>query len=237
MTFDPFTSSGPFSFESDDYKNCASRLNYLLSQKGFGLFTGPPGYGKTFSLRSFISGLNKNLYKVSYSAMSTLTTRDFYRGLAYSLDLEPVNKKIDLFRQIQERVIALSKEKRVTPIFVFDECQYFSTAILNDLKLIFNFDMDSIRPAVVIIAGLPSLNNTLLKHVHEALAQRIIVNYRFCGLNRNEAESYILNALRAASASADIFQPPAIEALFASCDGSIRKLNARILLCLLLMSV
>lgn len=237
MAFDPFSAngSGAYSFESDDYKNCVSRLNYLLAHKGFGLFTGLPGTGKTFTLRSFAAGLNKNLFKVSYSPMSSLTAMDFYRGMAYGLDLEPAYKKIDLFRQIQERIMVLSKEKKITPTFILDEAQYLNTTILNDLKLIFNFDMDAHRPAVIIIAGLlPALNNTLLKHVHEAIAQRIIVNYSFTGLTRTETENYIKNALHAASASGSIFQPAAIEALFAGCAGSIRKLNGVISTALLI---
>jgi len=234
MTFDPFSVNNYYSFESDDYKNCTSRLNYLLIQKGFGLFTGLPGTGKTFTLRSFAAGLNKNLFKVFYSPMSSLTAMDFFRSLAYGLDLVPAYKKIDLFRQIQERIMILSKEKRVTPTIILDEAQYLNTTILNDLKLIFNFDMDAHRPAVIIIAGLPMLNNTLLKNVHEAIAQRIIVNYRFTGLTRVETEDYIKNALHAASASDSIFQPAAIEALFAGCDGSIRKLNGVISTALLI---
>ena len=234
MTNDPFSANSAFRFESDDYKNCISRLNYLLTQKGFGLFTGLPGTGKTFTMRSFITGLNKNLYKVSYSAMSSLTTMDFYRGLAYGLDLEPAHKKVDLFRQIQERIMVLAKEKKVTPVFILDEAQYLNTTILNDLKIIFNFDMDSFRPAVVIITGLPVLSNILIKQVHEAIAQRIIVSYRFTGLTRPETEEYILSALNAACASATVFQPAAIEAIFAGCGGSVRKLNGIISTALLI---
>ena len=234
MTFDPFSTNSSYCFESEDYKNCVSRLNYLLTQKGFGLFTGLPGTGKTFTMRSYINGLNKNLYKVSYSPMSSLTTMDFYRGLAYGLDLEPAYKKVDMFRQIQERIMVLSKEKKITPVFLLDEAQYLNTTILNDLKLIFNFSMDSLRPAVVIISGLPALNNIFLKQIHEAIAQRIIVNYRFCGLTRTETEGYIANALNSASAASSIFQPAAIEALFAGCDGSFRKLNGVISTALLI---
>jgi len=206
----------------------------LLTQKGFGLFTGLPGTGKTFTMRSFITGLNKNMYKVSYSAMSSLTTMDFYRGLAYGLDLEPAYKKVDMFRQIQQRIMVLSKDKKIIPVFILDEAQYLNTTVLNDLKILFNFDMDTFRPAVIIITGLPALNNILLKQVHEAIAQRIIVNYRFAGLTRAETEAYILNALNTASASASVFQPAAIEALFAGCDGSFRKLNGVISTALLI---
>ena len=236
MTADPFAANArsTYNFESEDYKNCVSRLDYLLMQKGFGLITGPSGTGKTSTFQTFTGRLNKNLYKVSYSPMSSLTTMDFYRNMAFNLDLEPAHKKVDIFRQIQDRIMVLSKEKRVTPVFILDEAQYFNTTILNDLKLIFNFDMDSIRPAVVVIAGLPTLIGTLIKNVHEAIVQRIIVNYRFTGLSRAETEDYIVNALKSVSASPSIFQPAAIEALYAGCDGSIRKLNGIISTALLI---
>ena len=243
MTSDPFSGNGgeraslagnAYLFESDDYKNCTSRVNYLLAQKGFGLITGLPGTGKTFTLQSITEGLNKNLYKVIYSPMSSLTTMEFYRSMAFGLDLTPAHKKIDMFRQIQERILVLAKDKRITPVFICDEAQYLNTAIINDLKIIFNFEMDSLRPAVVIITGLPAINNTLLKHVHEAIAQRIIVSYRFTGLTRVETESYITSALNFANASNSIFSPAAIEALFAGCEGSIRKLNAIISTALLI---
>jgi type II secretory pathway predicted ATPase ExeA len=94
--------------------------------------------------------------------------------------------------------------------------------------------MDSLRPAVVIITGLPALNNILIKQIHEAIAQRVIVSYRFTGLTRQETEDYIAGALNTANAFAAVFQPAAIEALFAGCDGSIRKLNGIISTALLI---
>ena len=31
----------------------------------------------------------------------------------------------------------------MTPIIILDEANYMSNAVLNDLKILFNFDMDS----------------------------------------------------------------------------------------------
>jgi len=53
-------------FESEDFANAISRLNYLKEVKGLGLIIGSPGLGKTFLLRYFNESLNKDLYKVIY---------------------------------------------------------------------------------------------------------------------------------------------------------------------------
>ena len=178
MEYNPFSkSSGAFCFESQDYKEASSRLKFLTANKGIGLFTGLPGQGKTFVLRSFLSGLNPSLFKVFYTPLSTITAMEFYRSLSLGLDIIPAFRKVDMFRQIQARIVSLDKEKRITPLIVLDECQYLNTAILNDLKIIFNFDMDATNHAVVVLAGLPMLNNILVKQVHESIAQRIVINY------------------------------------------------------------
>lgn len=229
MTYNPFSkTSGEFCFESQDYKEATSRLKFLTANKGIGLFSGLSGFGKTFVLRSYLSSLNPSLFKVFYTPLSTITAMDFYRGLSSGLDIMPAFRKVDMFGQIQERIVTLDKEKRITPLIVLDECQYLNTAIINDLKIIFNFDMDSANHAVVILTGLPSINNILLKQVHESIAQRIIINYMFTGLSESEANSYVLSGLRACGASDKIFPPASLASIYAASGGSIRRLNALI---------
>ena len=55
LTFNPFDKSLPenHAFESRDFKQMLSRLDYLKNTRGIGLFTAPPGMGKTFALRCF----------------------------------------------------------------------------------------------------------------------------------------------------------------------------------------
>jgi len=229
MTHNPFSkSSEGFCFESQDYKEATSRLKFLTANKGIGLFTGLAGQGKTFVLRSYLSSLNPSLFKVFYSPLSTITAMDFYRNLALGLDITPASRKVDMFRQIQERIVALDKEKRITPVVALDEVQYLNTAILNDLKIIFNFNMDSVNHAVVILAGLPLINNTLVKQIHEPIAQRISINYMFSGLSESDATSYVRSGLMDCGASDKIFPPASLAALHAASGGSIRKLNSLI---------
>jgi len=236
MEFNPFDRNinEKYSFDSNDYKQSISRLEHLKNIKGIGLFTGASGVGKTFALRCFAKSLNQNLYKVVYITLSTVTVMEFYRALAYGLDLEPKSKKVDLFKSIQDRIIKLAKDRNIVTTIMIDEAQYLNTEVLNDIKLLLNFDMDSKNYVIFILNGQPVLNNTLSKDVHEALKQRIIINYNYEGISRNEILEYIQSRLKICGVHENIFNDNAIEAIYSSCNNSIRKVNIIVEKCLLI---
>ena len=236
MEFNPFDRgiSEKSCFKSIDFNQATARLEHLKNVKGIGLFTGLPGTGKTYTLRCSAAALNTNLYKIVYIPLSTVTVMEFYRSLAFGLDLEPASKKVDLFKSIQERITSLTKDKRITPFIVIDEAQYLKTEVLNDIVLLLNFDMDSKNYAIFILNGHPTLNNTLSKQVHEALRQRIVINYNFEGISRCEMESYISSRLEICGVHESIFNPNSLEAIYSCCSGSIRKLNSMVEKCLLI---
>lgn len=108
-------------FPSSSHQECHARLGYLRDNRGIGLLVGEPGSGKTAALRAFVSSLNPALYNPIYFPLSTVTVRDFYRGLALSLNLEPASRRIDVFHQIQGAVLSGYQGKKVTPFIVLDE--------------------------------------------------------------------------------------------------------------------
>jgi len=236
MKFNPFLKqeSGKYSFESDDFKQATARLKHLCEIKGIGLFTGVSGTGKTYTIKQYTDNLNPSLYKVSYLSLSTVTVLEFYKDLALKLGIIPAHKKIDLFNSIQERIVSLSKDKRIVPIIICDEGQYLNTKILNDLKIIMNFNMDSENHAVFIITGLPKLASTISMGAHDALAQRVVINYTFSGLSKNEMTEYIDSRLKAAGVRDNIFADNALEALWGCCAGSPRVINSLTEKCLLI---
>ena len=212
-------------YQFADFKECQNRLKYLLNNKGIGIFTGTSGKGKTYSVKYFVQNLNPNLYKVVYLSLSTVTVMDFYRSFYIGLGIEPAFKKIDMFRQIQERIKTLAKDKKITPVIVCDEAQYFKTGILNDLKMIMNFDIDSKDLAVLILIGQPVLNDIISRTVHEALYQRVIVNYQFIGMDFEEVKQYIADRCNIAGIPTETFDEGSIKALSSNCSGCTRVLN------------
>ena len=221
-------------YEFTDFKEMQARLEYLLKAKGIGLFTGSSGFGKTYSIKYFIDNLNVGLYKPVYLSLSTITVLDFYKSLCIGLGISPMFKKIDMFKQIQDTIKTLVNDRKITPVIILDEAQYLKSDILNDLKMILNFDIDSKNYAVLILMGQPVLNDILSRNSHEALKQRIVVNYTFVGIDAREVNDYLKNRLRLAGMNENMFEDGAIKAISSICNGSTRKLNSIIENCLMI---
>ena len=226
LEFNPFIKNSKETLiETDEYKEVTFRLNYLLQTKGFGVLTGGPGKGKTTVIRNWAKSLNPSAYKIVYISLSTLTVNDFYRHLAESLNQVPMFRKTDNFKVIQDAINRLVIEKKITPIIIIDEANYLKNSALNDLKILFNFEMDSSDKAVVLLAGLPQLNNTLNLNAHEPLRQRITMNYNLDGLSKEEAKKYVLDKLKAAGCETQVFESNALEAIINASNGVPRIIN------------
>ena len=91
-------------FISHDYKEMLSRLDYLKEARGIGLFTSPPGRGKSFCLRCFAKSLNPSLYHMEYMPLSTITVAEFYKELCTILGVSDKGGKPSRFRAIQEQI-------------------------------------------------------------------------------------------------------------------------------------
>lgn len=235
LEFNPFVkNSKEILVDTAEYKETVFRLDYLAKTKGFGILTGSPGRGKTTAIRNWAKGLNPSLYKVVYSSLSTLTPNDFYRYLAQELGAQPAFRKSDNFRIIQEEITRLAVEKRKTPVIIIDEANYINNAVLNDLKILFNFEMDSRDRAAILLAGLPNLNSTLNLGIHEPLRQRIVMNYNLEGMSKEEGRCYISEKLKGAGCNQTIFEDAAIEAILNASDGIPRLINKYCNSCLLL---
>jgi type II secretory pathway predicted ATPase ExeA len=220
-------------FKSQDFSQALNRLEFLKNTLGFGLLTGEPGVGKSFLLRYFVSTLNPNLYKCVYIPISTLTVMEFYRALCSGLGVIPFHKKVDMFRQIQESIYMYRQSKNITPVIIIDEAQFLKNQVLDDLRIIFNFEMDSKDYAILILSGQIPFISQLSRQPHEALRQRIVVNYCLKGLTKDETKEYVLSRLKIAGCSEPIFTDNAFELLFSSTNGCLRPLNSLARMCLI----
>lgn len=210
---------------TSQYREIHSRLDLLIQMKGFGLLTGMPGMGKTTAVRTWASNLNRAAYKIVYISLSTLTVMEFYKMIVEELGYEPSYRKMENFKTIQSAINRYVIEKRMTPVFIFDEANYLTNATLNDLKILFNFEMDSINKAVILLTGLPKLNSTLRLSSHEPLAQRIIMNYEMRPLTNEEARNYVKEKMTQAGCHMEVFEANALEAIANAGNGAPRVID------------
>ena len=235
LTFDPFTKEVNTKnfYKSYQFNQGLSRLDFLKQNKGFGLITGEPGAGKSSLLRYFKESLNPNLFKCVYIPLSTLTVMDFYRALCDGLGVEPANKKVTIFKQIQESIFNYATNKNITPIIILDEAQFLKNSVLDDLRIIFNFQMDSKDLAIIVLAGQTNFINQINRSNHEALRQRISVNYHLEGLGANEIKDYIVSRLSAAGCNEPLFADDCFDLLYSMTNGHPRGINSICRMCLI----
>ena len=88
------------------------QFTWLLKSPGLGLLTAEPGLGKTAALRKITASLNPHQYQVRYIAETDFGRIDFYRQLAVSLNLPPVFRRAQLWRDIKEYITHLATQKK-----------------------------------------------------------------------------------------------------------------------------
>jgi len=225
--------SNPFDKEVDsadlyaggDIRELESRLKYMLDIRGIFLLVGEPGSGKTTALRRLKDSLGPSLYRSFYIKLTTVTVSDFYSILVSELGEEPRFRKFDMFKQIQEAISNLYFEQRITPVIIIDEMHMASSAIFDDIRLIFNFRMDSVNPFLLVIAGQPSIRNKLAINSALPLRQRIGGKYTMKGLTEPETHEYIKSRMKLAGVTRDVFNDQAVTQIHLSSNGFPRNIN------------
>jgi type II secretory pathway predicted ATPase ExeA len=223
--FDKHSLAEKDAFLSKDHREATSRLAYLKSVRGIGVFTSLPGMGKTYAMRCFARSLDRNLFEMAYVCLSTVSVTEFYRQFCSALGIDAPHGKPAMFKVIQDRLFHLFKEKRKPLVLICDEAHELSTPILKDLKMIMNCDCDSLNCFTLILAGEPHLNHILAKPVHEALRQRVVVHYGFSGLSDAETEQYVLHKLRLVGAAGSILGEGVLPAIAGYAHGCPRLLD------------
>jgi len=172
----------------------------------------------------FTAALNPSLYKILYVHFSSGSALDLMRQIALELDLEPAHFRGDLMRQIAGAIVRLNSKKQ-HPILICDEAHLLPHPALEQLPLLLNFDMDSSRYLTLLLVGQPLLRRTLSLQMHEALRQRIGVQYHLEGLTREELDAYLTQQLKAAGVSQPLFDETARQGMYQATKGIPRKVN------------
>lgn len=212
-------------FLSSAAREIDARLDHWLDLRSIGLITGEPGSGKTTLCRKFVDKLHPGIHQVFYVNHSTGNPTDLYKLIAWELRISVDGNRAALFRAIRNEIIRLSGECRIVPILIVDEAQNLRNDVLEDLRLLTNFAMDSENRLALLLIGQAELRRRISLRVHDAFSQRITVRHHLEGLSRDDFEAYLSHLLRRAGTELPLFEPVAVEALFQATHALPRKIN------------
>lgn len=223
----PFTRDIPEKqlYTSPELDEVCSRLEYVARNRLFAVVTGDVGTGKTTAIRKFAGMLDSNRYKVMYISDSALTPRNFYWEVLNQFGCEAKYYRSDAKRQLTKEIENLIEIQKRIPVIITDEAHLLSREMLEEIRFLLNFKMDSYNPMSLILVGQSELKDILKKQIYEAICQGIDIRYSLSPYDRQRTEKHIRRHLEYAGESREIFTAKAIDEIYEYSHGVPRKIN------------
>jgi general secretion pathway protein A len=112
-------------------------------------------------------------------------------------------------------------------VLVIDEAHGLSPSVLEEIRLMSNFESDSAKQLQIVLTGQPELRAVLNQPELRQLKQRVALRCEIKPLpDIEETERYIASRLLAAGAErTDVFTPAAVDLVFRCSEGIPRQIN------------
>jgi general secretion pathway protein A len=215
-----------FYFPSSQHEEGLHRMLYAVKQrKGAAMLTGEVGCGKTLLSREFLKQLNGGQsYDVAMIANPSFPVLEFLQEVLYQFGVAPTGKKkIAILHRLNEHLLE-NEQKGVESVIVVDEAQAVrDLQILEELRLLLNFQRNDRFLLTLVLLGQPELREKLLEIPQ--FAQRIGIQYHLAPFDLPDAERYITFRVNSAGGAEGLFERDAIFLIHQRSQGIPRLIN------------
>ena len=215
-----------FIYFTPSHTEAMANLHYgVESGKGLIVVTGEVGTGKTTILRWMMQRLDRAVL-VGYVFNPRLTVPEFYQHVTRVLEVDEWETKSDLLFKLG-KVLESRHARGLRTVLIIDEAHGLSTSVLEEIRLMSNFESDSAKLLQVVLTGQPELRDVLNDPALRQLKQRVALRCEIRPLpDVGETEKYIKSRLQTAGAArTDIFTPAAIDFIYRCSEGIPRQIN------------
>ena len=208
------------------YNEVLACLYYgLENAKGLIVLTGEVGTGKTTALRWILRRLNSSVL-AGYVFNPRLSIDEFYQHITQLLGITEWRSKSELLT-ILGKVLEERHRSGLRTVLIIDEAHQLSDDVLEEIRLLLNFESDNAKHLQIVLTGQPELreklNQTNLRQLKQRVALRCNIN---AYPNVEEVDRYITERLViAGSDQPHIFTPSAVDLIFQCSEGIPRSIN------------
>ncbi len=216
-----------FIFKTESHLEVLATVKYGVEHnKGLMVVTGEVGTGKTTMLRLALQHLGEEVLPV-YIFNPFLTAGEFFEQVAAEFGLEVGNKisKPDLLAKLGH-MVSVRHAKGLRTLLVVNEAHGLPTALLEEIRLLLNFETSDEKLLQIILSGQPELQEVLNKPQLRQLKQRIALRSTIKPLSLFEISKYIRFRLKHAGAvNVNLFDNQAIGLIGTVSQGIPRVIN------------
>jgi len=227
FTNTPFSRTIPTKslYRGNDSDELIERLKYAAGRQLFAVVLGDPGTGKTTTLRRFCDETREENFYTMYLSDSKLTPRTFYKSLLEQFGFEAKYYRNEAKRQLHKEIESMKGMNGVSPVAIVDEAHLLGKEMLEEIRFVLNFKMDSQSPMGLILSGQTELWDKLKLQSYAAIRQRIDIQCVVGRLDRARTTEYIAAQLSYAGCAKEIFTEAAIDEIFKFSGGIARLIN------------
>jgi general secretion pathway protein A len=215
-----------FIYFTPSHTEVMANLHYgIESGKGLVVVTGEVGTGKTTILRWMMERLDRTVL-VAYIFNPRLSVPEFYQHVSTLLDVQKWETKSELLLELG-RALESRHSRGLRTVLIVDEAQGLSPHVLEEIRLLSNFESNTAKQLQIVLTGQPELREVLNNPDLRQLKQRIALRCVIKPLpNVEETDRYVTSRLLVAGAErTDIFTPEAVDYIFRCSDGIPRNIN------------
>ena len=208
------------------YNEVLASLYYgLENAKGLIVLTGEVGTGKTTALRWILRRLDSSVL-AAYVFNPRLSIDEFYQHVTQMLGIKEWTNKSDLLSTLG-KVLEDRHRRGLRTVIIIDEAHELSDYVLEEIRLLLNFESDSAKHLQIVLTGQPELRDKLNQANLRQIKQRVALR---CNMhpfpNVEEVDRYISERLVIAGADQPhVFTPGAVDLIFQCSEGIPRNIN------------
>lgn len=214
-----------FLYFTASHREVMANLHYGIQHgKGLIVASGEVGTGKTTMLRAMLARLDRSVL-TAYIFNPGLTVAEFYHYLATSFGITQYSSRADLLMKLG-KLLMMRHARGLRSVIIVDEAQGLDHKLLEEIRLLLNFETYTEKQLQIILAGQPELRQVLNDPALRQFKQRISLRCEIKPLRADEVSAYIRARLKIAGATRlDLFSPEAVAMIYRSSEGIPRLIN------------
>jgi len=215
-----------FIYLTPSHTEVMANLHYGIgSGKGLVVITGEVGTGKTTVLRWMMQRLDRTVL-VAYIFNPRFSITEFYQHVAALLNIQKWETKPELLVELG-KALESRHSRGLRTVLIIDEAQGLSPAVLEEIRLLSNFESNTAKQLQIVLTGQPELREVLNDPDLRQLKQRVALRCAIKPLpSVEETGRYITSRLLVAGANrTDIFSSAAIDYIYRCTEGIPRNIN------------